>query len=181
MTTAKPKRFSVIIREDDGCWVAKCTDNSVTSQGKTIEAALGNLKETLELYYDDEATIAIEDFSVETVGGVKYHPGVTQQSVRDMYRDVLQPRQPRPGYVKKYFYDEMRPYGFDVHAWLMRIPVLGHIYALMWLAVFLFTGWQIVVLLFLEGRFFLALGCSFALVILFWIVFVAYKYGDSPE
>ena len=177
----KPTRFNVIIREDDACWVAKCMDNSVASQGKTIEVALDNLKEALELYYDDGVSIEIEDFFIETVGGVRYRPGVAIQSMREIYSDVLLPRRPpRLGHFKEDFYDEMRAYGIDAHTWLLRIPVLGHIYALMWLAFFVFTGYQIVVLLFLEGRFFVALGCFFALIILFWIVFVAYKYGDQP-
>ncbi len=40
-----------IIKEDDG-YVAKDIQTSVASQGNTIEKALSNLKEALELYYD---------------------------------------------------------------------------------------------------------------------------------
>ena len=47
-------RFNVIIQKDGSWYVAKCLDNSVASQGKTVEEALGNLKEALELYYEDE-------------------------------------------------------------------------------------------------------------------------------
>ena len=47
-------RFNVIVQKDDSWYVAKCIDNSVASQGKSVEEALNNLKEALELYYEDE-------------------------------------------------------------------------------------------------------------------------------
>jgi predicted RNase H-like HicB family nuclease len=50
----KLTRFNVIIQKDGTWYVAKCLDNSVASQGKTVEEALDNLKEALELYYEDE-------------------------------------------------------------------------------------------------------------------------------
>ena len=50
----KSTRFNVIVQKDEACYVAMCVDNSVASQGKTVEEALGNLKEALELYYEDE-------------------------------------------------------------------------------------------------------------------------------
>ena len=50
----KSTRFNVTIQKDESWYVAKCIDNSVASQGKTIEEALDNLKEALELYYEDD-------------------------------------------------------------------------------------------------------------------------------
>lgn len=47
-------KYNVIIKQEENWYVAKCLDNSVASQGKTIEEALKNLKEALELYYQDE-------------------------------------------------------------------------------------------------------------------------------
>ena len=47
-------KYNVMIQKEDEWYVAKCLDNSVTSQGKTIEEALKNLKEALELYFQDE-------------------------------------------------------------------------------------------------------------------------------
>ncbi|HKF75591.1 MAG TPA: type II toxin-antitoxin system HicB family antitoxin [Candidatus Dormibacteraeota bacterium] len=39
----------------DGSWyVARCLEVEVTSQGETIESALANLQEALELYFEDE-------------------------------------------------------------------------------------------------------------------------------
>ena len=44
--------FNVILTSEPPWYVAKCPDNSVASQGRTIEEALANLKEALELYYE---------------------------------------------------------------------------------------------------------------------------------
>ena len=54
MTTEKTTRFNVIVQKDGSWYVAKCIDNSVASQGGTVEESLDNLKEALELYYEDE-------------------------------------------------------------------------------------------------------------------------------
>jgi len=54
MTVMSSRRFNVIVQKDDTWYVAKCIDNSVASQGKSVEEALNNLKEALELYYEDE-------------------------------------------------------------------------------------------------------------------------------
>nr|WP_322785891.1 type II toxin-antitoxin system HicB family antitoxin [Thermoanaerobacter thermocopriae] len=46
-------KFTVVIQKEENWYVAKCIENSVASQGKTIEEALDNLKEALELYYEN--------------------------------------------------------------------------------------------------------------------------------
>ncbi|HHV64543.1 MAG TPA: type II toxin-antitoxin system HicB family antitoxin [Peptococcaceae bacterium] len=46
-------KVTVIVQRDDDWYVAKCLENSVASQGKTVEEAIDNLKEALELYYED--------------------------------------------------------------------------------------------------------------------------------
>lgn len=46
-------KVTVIVQKDDNWYVAKCLENSVASQGKTVEEAISNLKEALELYYGD--------------------------------------------------------------------------------------------------------------------------------
>ncbi|MCL2698831.1 MAG: type II toxin-antitoxin system HicB family antitoxin [Defluviitaleaceae bacterium] len=48
---------TVAIHQEDKWYVAKCLENSVASQGKTMEDALSNLKEALELYMEDNANI----------------------------------------------------------------------------------------------------------------------------
>ena len=45
--------FTVAITQSDNWYVAKCLENSVASQGKNMDEALSNLKEALELYYED--------------------------------------------------------------------------------------------------------------------------------
>ena len=47
-------KFNVIIQKEENWYVAKCIDNNVASQGKTIEEAMKNLKEALELYLQNE-------------------------------------------------------------------------------------------------------------------------------
>jgi len=44
---------AVIIKEEE-LFVATCLENNVASQGKTVDEAVGNLKEAISLYYEDE-------------------------------------------------------------------------------------------------------------------------------
>ena len=48
------KFFTVAIQKEDGWYIAKCLENSVASQGKSMDEATDNLREALALYYDDE-------------------------------------------------------------------------------------------------------------------------------
>lgn len=47
-------KYNVMIQKEENWYVAKCIDNNVASQGKTIEEAMKNLKEALELYSKNE-------------------------------------------------------------------------------------------------------------------------------
>ena len=47
-------KITVIVQQEENWYVAKCLENNVASQGKTIEEALSNLKEAIALYYEDE-------------------------------------------------------------------------------------------------------------------------------
>ncbi|MCI8411428.1 MAG: type II toxin-antitoxin system HicB family antitoxin [Clostridia bacterium] len=47
-------KYNVMIQKEENWYVAKCIDNNVASQGKTIEEAMQNLKEALKLYTQDE-------------------------------------------------------------------------------------------------------------------------------
>ena len=49
---------TVAIHKEDDWYVAKCLENSVASQGKSMDEALENLKEALELYLDGGANFA---------------------------------------------------------------------------------------------------------------------------
>lgn len=50
------KVFSAIVTEEDGGYVALNPDTDVASQGDTLDEALTNLKEALELYLEEAAT-----------------------------------------------------------------------------------------------------------------------------
>lgn len=60
-------RYNVIIQKEEKWYVAKCIDNNVASQGKTIEEAMKNLKEALELYYENEEPVLPKETYVTTV------------------------------------------------------------------------------------------------------------------
>lgn len=47
-------KITVIVQKEENWYVAKCLENSVASQGKNVEEALNNLREAVELYYEDE-------------------------------------------------------------------------------------------------------------------------------
>ena len=47
-------KYNVVVQKEEKWYVAKCLDNNIASQGKTIEEALENLKEALELYAQSE-------------------------------------------------------------------------------------------------------------------------------
>ena len=47
-------RVTVAITREDEWYVARCLEVEVASQGKSVEEARENLKEALELYFEDE-------------------------------------------------------------------------------------------------------------------------------
>jgi predicted RNase H-like HicB family nuclease len=50
-------KVTVIIQKEDNWFVAKCAENNIASQGKTVEEAITNLTEALQLYFEDDANI----------------------------------------------------------------------------------------------------------------------------
>lgn len=60
-------KYNVIIQKEDEWYVAKCIDNNVASQGKTVEEALKNLKEAVELYYQDEEPVEPKQVLITTL------------------------------------------------------------------------------------------------------------------
>jgi len=48
------RRFTAAIVKEGKWYVARSLEVEVTSQGETLEDALSNLKEALELYFEDE-------------------------------------------------------------------------------------------------------------------------------
>jgi predicted RNase H-like HicB family nuclease len=54
MEVAKTAELSAVVWREEGIYVALCPEVDVASQGKSVEEALVNLKEALELYLEDE-------------------------------------------------------------------------------------------------------------------------------
>lgn len=50
-------RLTAAVTKEDDWYVARCLEVEVTSQGKTMDEALDNLREALELYFDDQPSI----------------------------------------------------------------------------------------------------------------------------
>jgi predicted RNase H-like HicB family nuclease len=47
--------LTVSIQQDGDWFVAKCLENNVASQGKTMDEAIENLREALTLFFEGEA------------------------------------------------------------------------------------------------------------------------------
>lgn len=60
-------RYNVMIQKEENWYIAKCLDNNVASQGKTIEEAMKNLKEALELYVQNETIIQPKEIFLTTL------------------------------------------------------------------------------------------------------------------
>lgn len=60
-------KYNVIIQKEENWYVAKCLDNNIASQGKTIEEAMKNLKEALELYIQDEEPVKPKEIFITTL------------------------------------------------------------------------------------------------------------------
>lgn len=60
-------KYNVIIQKEENWYVAKCLDNNIASQGKTIEEAMANLKEALELYMQDEEPVKPKEIYITTL------------------------------------------------------------------------------------------------------------------
>ena len=46
-------KFTTIIYKEDDWYIAKCAENIIASQGKSLDEAVENLREAVELYYED--------------------------------------------------------------------------------------------------------------------------------
>ena len=47
-------QFTAAVTHEGGWYVARALEVEVTSQGRTVDEALANLREALELYFEDE-------------------------------------------------------------------------------------------------------------------------------
>ena len=60
-------KYNVIIQKEENWYVAKCIDNNIASQGKTIEESMANLKEALELYMQNKILEKPKEIFVTTL------------------------------------------------------------------------------------------------------------------
>ena len=63
-------QFTATIKKDDetGLYVAWCAELDIASQGESVEDALNNLKEAMELYLEDEdATFPDENVLISVI------------------------------------------------------------------------------------------------------------------
>jgi predicted RNase H-like HicB family nuclease len=52
------RRVSAVITPEGALFVAQCLDVDVASQGKTADEALANLREAVELFFEDAPSVA---------------------------------------------------------------------------------------------------------------------------
>jgi predicted RNase H-like HicB family nuclease len=50
---------ATIIPDEEGWYVARCVQVEVASQGRTVDEAMSNLREALELYFEGEPVAEI--------------------------------------------------------------------------------------------------------------------------
>ena len=60
-------RLTAVVTREENWYVARCLEVEVTSQGETIESALANLREALELYFEDEPALTALEPTVAPV------------------------------------------------------------------------------------------------------------------
>lgn len=53
------KKIHSIVWKEDNWYISKALEVEVASQGKTREEALKNLKEALELYFEDQSEVEL--------------------------------------------------------------------------------------------------------------------------
>jgi predicted RNase H-like HicB family nuclease len=54
MSEARTARFTAAVTKEGPWYVAQCLEVDVASQGESLEAALANLQEALELHFEDQ-------------------------------------------------------------------------------------------------------------------------------
>jgi predicted RNase H-like HicB family nuclease len=64
----KTREIDYIIWKEDKYFVSRCINVEVSSFGETIEEAINNLKETLELYFESECNLSFLNLGGERKG-----------------------------------------------------------------------------------------------------------------
>ncbi|AAM06790.1 type II toxin-antitoxin system HicB family antitoxin [Methanosarcina acetivorans] len=80
-------RFSAVVQKEGKWYVSWCPELDIASQGETIEEAIENLKEAIELYLEDENSQipAAGQFFTTTVE-VSFHAKTSHSVTREVMR-----------------------------------------------------------------------------------------------
>jgi predicted RNase H-like HicB family nuclease len=74
--------FSVVVWKEGKTQVAWSPELDIASQGKNVEAAISNLREAIELYFEDEdAKVPVDRSAILTTLSVETH-AQTETAVR---------------------------------------------------------------------------------------------------
>jgi len=57
MSEGSTAHLTAVVLREDGWYVARCVEVEVASQGQTVEESLDNLREALELYFEDAPVV----------------------------------------------------------------------------------------------------------------------------
>ncbi len=57
---ATPRRLTAAVTREEDWFVAHCLEVEVASQGKSFEEAIANLKEALELLFEDDPDVVVQ-------------------------------------------------------------------------------------------------------------------------
>jgi len=82
MKVAETLEFSAVVWREAELYVALCPELDVASQGRSVEEALSNLKEALELYFEDEDVMRPSEAEAPFVTIVKVRVSGPTDSVR---------------------------------------------------------------------------------------------------
>jgi predicted RNase H-like HicB family nuclease len=59
MTEGSTLHLTAVVTREDDWYVARCLEVEATSQGETVEQALANLREVVEVYLEEEPVSAL--------------------------------------------------------------------------------------------------------------------------
>ena len=65
-------QISALVWKEDNLFVAKALEVEIASQGKNKNEALENLKEALQLYFEDDINISINPIKQASVEKIKF-------------------------------------------------------------------------------------------------------------
>ena len=65
-------KLSAILQKEGGWYVSLCPELDIASQGKTVEEAVKNLQEAVELYLEDEDVTLPDSDPIVTTFEVSY-------------------------------------------------------------------------------------------------------------